>query len=80
MGEHDTTLLMQLYDEEPAMRSKWGDSKDPTTWRGITIDDGRLIKLDLTFCSNLERLPAKVGFFVALTSLSLSIFVHINLD
>ena len=70
----DFAALRKLRDDDAsgALKEYFGNGEDPREWNGVTVEDGRVTKLDLYECTKLTALPAAIGELKALTELSLT--------
>ena len=76
--EADFAALRKLRDASGALREFFGDGEDPRLWtagryadRSVTVEDGRVTKLNLSYCTSLTALPDAIGELKALTTLNL---------
>ena len=56
----------------PELQALWPEAARPEQWRGVTIENGRVVKLDLEDFSLTGAVPAEVGRLSALIQLNLN--------
>ena len=68
----DVLVLRMLREAWPPLKQYWRVDVGPKKWRGVTMVDGRVVKLLLTDVGLTGAVPAEVGRLSALTALWLS--------
>ena len=55
----------------PELQDEWPEDEQPEDWRGVTIENGRLVKLLLDEFDLTGAVPAEIGRLSALRQLNL---------
>ena len=55
----------------PELQGRWSEDKQPEDWEGVTMENGRVVKLALEDFDLTGALPAEIGRLSALTELNL---------
>ena len=78
LGEDFAALRKLRDDASGALKEYFGDGEDPREWKYdapwgqekcVIVNDGRVTKLSMRYCSDLAALPAAIGELGALTTL-----------
>jgi len=56
----------------PALQDRWPEAARPEDWKGVTMEDGRVVKLRLPYMGLGGTVPAEIGQLTSLTVLDLS--------
>ena len=72
----DVLVLRMLRDtwptsDEPYLVQRWPENERPEVWCGVTMENGRVVKLDLDELGLTGAVPAKIGRLSALRELNL---------
>jgi leucine-rich repeat protein SHOC2 len=70
--EGDVGVLRTWRAMCPELQALWPEAARPEQWRGVTIENGRVVKLDLEDFSLTGAVPAEVGRLSALIQLNLN--------
>ena len=70
-GHGDALVLQMWRDMCPELQAIWEVDRPPEQWRGVTMVDGRVVRLDLSGKSLSQVVPACIGRLTALMSLNL---------
>jgi leucine-rich repeat protein SHOC2 len=70
--EGDVGVLRTWRAMCPALQALWPEAARPEQWRGVTIENGRVVKLNLEDFSLTGAVPAEVGRLSALIQLNLN--------
>ena len=68
----DVLVLRVLRETWPTLKRYWRMDAGPEEWRGVTMENGRVVKLELTEVGLTGAVPAEVGRLGALRVLWLS--------
>ena len=68
----DVLVLRMLRETWPALKWWWRVDVAPESWRGVTMVDGRVVKLQLTRMRLTGAVPAEIGQLASLRVLDLS--------
>ena len=71
-GHGDALVLQMWRDMCPELQTIWEVDRPPEQWRGVTMEDGRVVSLDLSGKSLSQVVPACIGRLTALQALDLS--------
>jgi leucine-rich repeat protein SHOC2 len=55
----------------PELQGRWSEDKQPEDWEGVTIENGRVVKLKLEKFDLTGAVPAEIGQLTSLTRLDL---------
>ena len=55
----------------PALQDRWPEAARPEDWKGVTMEDGRVVKLRLPYMKLGGTVPAEIGQLTSLTVLDL---------
>ena len=70
---HGDALVLQLWrDMCPELQAIWEVDRPVEQWRGVTMVDGRVVRLDLSRKSLSQVVPACIGRLTALQALNLN--------
>jgi len=70
---HGDALVLQLWrDMCPELQAIWEVDRPPEQWRGVTMLDGRVVRLQLSGVSLSQVVPACIGRLTALQVLNLA--------
>ena len=67
----DVLVLRMLREAWPPLKQYWRVDIGPEEWRGVTMVDGRVVKLDLMLMGLTGAVPAVIGQLTALKQLDL---------
>ena len=70
--EGDVGVLRTWRAMCPALQERWPEAARPEQWRGVTMDDGRVVKLLLDDFGLTGAVPAEIGRLSALRVLDLA--------
>jgi leucine-rich repeat protein SHOC2 len=70
--EGDVGVLRTWRAMCPELQALWPEAARPEQWRGVTIENGRVVKLNLEDFSLTGAVPAEVGRLSALIQLNLN--------
>ena len=70
--EGDVGVLRTWRAMCPALQERWPEDEPAEQWRGVTIENDRVVKLDLEDFSLTGAVPAEVGRLSALIQLNLT--------
>ena len=65
----DVLVLRMLRETWPALKWWWRVDVAPESWRGVTMVDGRVVKLELKNYDLTGAVPAEIGLLTSLESL-----------
>ena len=72
-GNRDALMLQMWRELCPELRAIWGEGDDPSEqWPGVTMENGRVVKLSLEDVGLTGAVPAEVGRLTALRHLNVS--------
>mmetsp|Transcript_14207 Transcript_14207/g.61869 ORF Transcript_14207/g.61869 Transcript_14207/m.61869 type:complete len:330 (+) Transcript_14207:1002-1991(+) len=72
MGSEDDIIVLRTWRAMcPKLQERWPEDKQPEDWDGVTMENGRVVKLDLKEFGLTGAVPAEVGRLSALESLHL---------
>ena len=71
-GHGDALVLQMWRDMCPELQAIWEVDRPAEQWRGVTMLDGRVVRLDLSGVSLSQVVPACIGRLTALQELDLS--------
>ena len=71
-GHGDALVLQMWRDMCPELQAIWEVDRPAEQWRGVTMLDGRVVRLDLSGVSLSQVVPACIGRLTALQALDLS--------
>ena len=72
-GNRDALMLQMWRDLCPELRAIWGEGDDPSEqWRGVTMENGRVVKLELDGFEMTGGVPTVLGQLTSLKVLSLA--------
>ena len=69
--EGDVGVLRTWRAMCPELQERWPEAARPEQWRGVTIENGRVVKLDLEEIGLTGAVPAEIGQLTALRVLYL---------
>ena len=69
--ESDVGVLRTWRAMCPALQDEWPEDEQPEDWEGVTMENGRVVKLALEDFDLTGALPAEIGRLSALTELNL---------
>ena len=69
----DVLALRALREKWPELQEIWSVDEQPEDWYGVTMEDGRVVQLYLSYLYNnqLTSLPAEIGLLTSLRELCL---------
>ena len=70
--EGDVGVLRTWRAMCPELQERWPEAARPEQWRGVTIENGRVVKLDLEEIGLTGAVPAEIGQLTALRELYLN--------
>ena len=56
----------------PELQDRWPEDEQPEDWEGVTMENGRVVKLDVDEMGLTGAVPAEVGRLSALRTLDLA--------
>ena len=68
----DVLVLRMLRETWPELQERWPEAARPEQWRGVTIENGRVVKLDLEEIGLTGAVPAEIGQLRSLERLYLN--------
>jgi len=68
----DVLVLRMLREAWPPLKEYWRVDVGPEKWRGVTMENGRVVELELTRMGLTGAVPAEIGQLTSLTELDLS--------
>ena len=68
----DVLVLRMLRETWPELQERWPEAARPEEWKGVTMENGRVVKLLLDGFGLTGALPAEIGQLTSLTKLWLS--------
>jgi hypothetical protein len=68
----DVLVLRMLREAWPPFKQYWRVDVGPKKWRGVTMENGRVVELQLTRMGLTGAVPAEIGQLTSLTELHLS--------
>ena len=72
-GNRDALMLQMWRDLCPELLAIWGEGDDPSEqWRGVTMENGRVVKLELKDVGLTGAVQACIGWFTSLRVLYLN--------
>jgi leucine-rich repeat protein SHOC2 len=71
-GHGDVLVLQMWRDMCPELQAIWEVDRPPEQWRGVTMEDGRVVRLQLSGVSLSQVVPACIVRLTALQALDLS--------
>jgi leucine-rich repeat protein SHOC2 len=71
--EGDVGVLRTWRAMCPALQERWPEDEPAEQWRGVTMESGRVVKLDLEEIGLTGAVPAEIGQLTALRELNLSV-------
>ncbi|ACO64652.1 predicted protein [Micromonas commoda] len=72
-GNRDALMLQMWRELCPELRAIWGEGDDPSEqWRGVTMENGRVVKLELKDVGLTGAVQACIGWFTSLRVLYLN--------
>ena len=69
--EDDVGVLLTWRAMCPALQEWWSEHEQPEDWSGVTMENGRVVMLELRDCGLTGAVPAEIGRLSALRQLSL---------
>jgi leucine-rich repeat protein SHOC2 len=70
--EGDVGVLRTWRAMCPALQDRWPEAARPEDWAGVTIENGRVVELDLVDFGLTGAVPAEVGRLIAMEELDLN--------
>ena len=70
--EGDVAVLRTWRAMCPELQDEWPEDEQPEDWRGVTIENGRVVKLELQDFGLTGAVPAEIGRLSSLRELDLS--------
>ena len=67
----DVLVLRVLRETWPELQERWPEAARPEDWEGVTMEDGRVVELDLEEFGLTGAVPAEIGQLTLLTWLEL---------
>ena len=70
--EGDVGVLRTWRAMDPELQDEWPEDEQPEDWKGVTIENGRVVKLKLENFGLTGAVPADIGQLTSLTKLNLN--------
>ena len=68
----DDVLALRMWRAMcPALQERWPEDARPEDWEGVTMENGRVVQLELRDCGLTGAVPAEIGRLSALRDLDL---------